>query len=227
MRILMFVVLVLCLIALSIYRSHEEGEQRKLQQLRTSYDQLNDRSVHLQRAIKAINEIETVKKNSEVRSALEAALQQADTQKSRIQSEIANLPKPSLPISVGVAVVGNKAAGGDSPQVKQLKDQLALSESHEQSIRDKIATMPATSPDSTAIKNLVLQSTVGTPAQNAPSSSSVGTTNRVFWVQVGITLVFGLTAAWTIVRERGKANAKNKEWAFATVGTIVGFWLKG
>src|SRR5258708_27357240 len=227
MRILVFVVLILCLTALSVYRSRNEAEQRKLQQLTTSYALLKDRSLQLHGAVKAINEIETVKKNSEVRSGLETALQQADDQKRQIQTEISNLPKPP-PMLIGVEIVGDKAGNGDSPQVRKLTEQLAMSESQQQSIRDKIAAIPTTSPDSSAIKNVVLQSTGVTATQSASGSSSVGIPMRIFWVRVGFTLVFGLASIWIIVRkDKGREITKNREWAFATVGTIVGFWLKG
>jgi hypothetical protein len=44
------------------------------------------------------------------------------------------------------------------------------------------------------------------------------------WMQIGITLL--LLAASLFVILSSRYEAKDKNWAYATVGTLVGFWLK-
>jgi hypothetical protein len=222
MRIVLFAGLVISLIILSVFRTREEVEQQRLQQLKTSYSQLENRSGQLRQAISTMKSLEQSSQNAQLRSALEDALRDADNHKNQIQTAISALPKVPAMVT-GVRIVG----GGESQQVTQLKSELGAAESRQQALREQVAKLPTTSPDSIALKDVVLSNIKPEPTAAPPSSVS-GTSTRLFAVQVGITAVFGLLAIWTIVSNtRGKTNAKNQEWAFATIGTIVGFWLKG
>jgi hypothetical protein len=44
------------------------------------------------------------------------------------------------------------------------------------------------------------------------------------WIQIGITLL--LLAASLFVILSSRYGPKDKHWAYATVGTLIGFWLK-
>ena len=43
--------------------------------------------------------------------------------------------------------------------------------------------------------------------------------------QMGISLLFGAPAIFVVLSER--YQPREKHWAFTTLGTILGFWLRG
>ena len=59
---------------------------------------------------------------------------------------------------------------------------------------------------------------------DVPNLPSEGTSFFKDWMQIGITLL--LLAASLFVILSSRYEPKDKNWAYATVGTLVGFWLK-
>ena len=54
---------------------------------------------------------------------------------------------------------------------------------------------------------------------------SITTDERPFYFRVGSTLLLGITALILLVSKR--RQPKDKHWLYATLGTLVGYWLRG
>jgi hypothetical protein len=54
---------------------------------------------------------------------------------------------------------------------------------------------------------------------------SITTDERPFYFRVGSTLVLGITALILLVSKR--RQPKDKHWLYATLGMLVGYWLRG
>lgn len=54
---------------------------------------------------------------------------------------------------------------------------------------------------------------------------SITTDTRPFFLQVGFTVAVGITALILLLSR--KRQPKDKYWAYATLGTLVGYWLRG
>ena len=57
------------------------------------------------------------------------------------------------------------------------------------------------------------------------SKNSNKKTNHSAAMQITVTLILLLASLFVILSAQYDANSKH--WAFATVGTILGYWLKG
>jgi hypothetical protein len=243
MRILLFALTVICFACLGIYRERQESEQRRAEQAaitqKLSYDRLTEqsdrvreRSEELRRAITAINQVgQQSKAYNDSLASLQSALEQATTQATQIQQQIAQLPKPK-PMPVGVVVTGGT---GESPDLKRLTIELQAAQKNVDDLRARVANLPPASPDANAIKDVVLgqrgpgtENPAESPQHTPTASGGAQQEPGRYWVQVAITLAFGLSAIIMIFKPSlGSQNVKNREWAFATIGTIIGFWLHG
>lgn len=53
----------------------------------------------------------------------------------------------------------------------------------------------------------------------------MGHMNAVLITQVGMSLFFGAPAIFVLLSKR--YQAREKQWAYGTLGMILGFWLRG
>lgn len=218
MRIVLFVVTVLSLLGLSIYKSREDSERASVEGLQTKLAQVDQGRAALQGAATAISAAEPSGGNSEQIAAIQTELQKSETTASQLRERISALPQ--RPRVKGKPIVG----AGTTPQVAAFQKEVQAQEQQQQNLRQRLQALETTTPASTAIKNNALAAqptpTTATEGEGTPPE---GGSNQILYVQLGLSLVFGLAALLMLFRTTTK---ENREWAFGTIGTILGFWLK-
>ena len=61
-------------------------------------------------------------------------------------------------------------------------------------------------------------------ALSSDQTFGITTDERPFFLQVGLTVAVGITALILLLSR--KRQPKDKYWAYATLGTLIGYWLK-